>query len=170
MQLAWIHSENPVGDLRGSLGGFRMGYTLFALGGALLGLIGLLLMAQRYRSRRQAIAPAEEPVHLSPMAQTLKLQKLNRYWGYRIESHCRASSRLAGQQFPLEGAPPLPVQGCESTTCHCCLIGLPEQRQQFDRRSGQDRRRSIRLEESDRRAERPRRNSDLNSWNSYSHL
>ena len=115
-------------------------------------------------------APTAEARHLSPQAQLVKLQESANLWGYRIESHCRPSSRLAGRQYPIDEPPPLPVEGCTSGMCECRLIGIAEQRQVIDRRSGQDRRRSLRMDSTDRRADRPRRECDLNSWGSYSHL
>jgi len=146
-----------------------MSYTLFALGGVLLALLGLFLFLRR---RRTHSVPAEReiPVLLTPSAQLYKLQKTEKFRGVSIESHCRASSKLAGQEFAFESAPALPVGGCESANCECRFIGLPDRRRTIDRRSGQDRRRSLRMEGDERRAERPRRAKDLNSWTAYRHL
>ncbi|MCB1801698.1 MAG: hypothetical protein KDI82_08430 [Gammaproteobacteria bacterium] len=146
-----------------------MTYAMLAAGGLLL--IGLAFMIIRSRGRRDDVEGAEDgPPRVPPSVQLARLKQSNRFWGFRIQSHCRASSRLAGHQYTFDELLPLPVEGCEIQPCACCLTGLPERRLTTDRRSGQDRRRSIRMEENERRAERPRRKADQNSWGSYSHL
>lgn len=147
-----------------------MNYTLVALGVLVLGVVGFFLMRQRHKVRNQGVDRIEKPVRISPLAQWTQLQKTDRFWGYRVESHCRASSRLAGREYSFDEGPPLPVQGCEATNCTCRLIGMPERRTETERRSGEDRRSSIRMDDSDRRTERPRRKADINSWVSYGHL
>lgn len=148
-----------------------MQYALFAIAGLLLLLVGYWLLTRR-RTQRPSIKTGSivEPRHSTPQAQLEKLRGTGRFWGYRIESHCRPSSRLAGRQVPIDEAPPLPVEGCTAGPCGCRLVGIAEQREIIDRRSGQDRRRSLRIDSTDRRADRPRRKGDLNSWGSYSHL
>lgn len=146
-----------------------MMYALLAAGGLIL--IGLAFVIIRSRSKHDPVDDVVEyPVRITPAAQLATLKQSDRFWGFRVQSHCRASSRLAGRQFTFDETLPLPVEGCEVRPCACRLTGLAEQRSTSDRRTGQDRRRSIRMEENDRRAERPRRKSDLNSWVSYSHL
>lgn len=147
-----------------------MEFALFTLAGLALVAVGVFALIQRKKARDFALEVPKEPAWRPPEAQLAKLRETEKFWGFRIESHCRASSRFAGQQFTFEDNPPLPAQGCDSRICQCCLVGLPEQRRYRDRRSGEDRRRSIRIDSSDRRAERPRRKDDLNSWVSYSHL
>ncbi|MDJ0740925.1 MAG: hypothetical protein QNJ91_14510 [Gammaproteobacteria bacterium] len=147
-----------------------MRYGLIALGGLMLALLALYVIARRQKQQRATVKLEPATNRLTPQAQALKLQASDKFWGYRVESHCSASSRLAGREYTFDDAPPLPVEGCESRSCECCLIGMPERRRVADRRSGQDRRGSIRLDAEDRRAERPRRKADLNSWISYSHL
>ena len=149
-----------------------MRYALSAVAGLAAILIGYWLMTRTRRAPKSPNNPrtGTEPRQLTPQAQIVKLRESGKLWGYRIESHCAASSRLAGQQYPLDELPPLPVEGCTSTLCQCCLIGEADQRHILDRRSGQDRRRSMRRDSNDRRGDRPRRKADLNSWGSYSHL
>ncbi|MCB1922168.1 MAG: hypothetical protein KDJ27_00235 [Gammaproteobacteria bacterium] len=146
-----------------------MEYGLFAIGGVILLSLAALIM----RSRQTPPEPATEHVRQAPpppQTQLAKLRNSKRFWGFKVESHCRASSRLAGRQFTLDERIPIPVEGCESPHCDCCLVGLPERRALADRRTGRDRRRSIRMEGSDRRTDMPRRKSDSNSWVAYSHL
>ena len=146
-----------------------MSYVLFALGGLILALLGIFYLSRR-KPPKLALNDRVTSIRPSPQMQLHKLQQSANFWGVRVESHCRASSRLAGKQFVFDEAPVLPVEGCESAACNCVLVGLPERRQRTDRRTGEDRRRSLRMESNDRRGERPRRKSDLNSWGAYSHL
>jgi len=146
-----------------------MEYALFALGGISLTLIGLLL----FRAQRQQepdVEQIEKPIRLTPPAQLYKLQKSDRFWGVSVESHCGASSRLAGRRYPFDEAPHLPVNGCSAAACICNYIGLPDRRLRDDRRRGRDRRSAMRMETPERRAERPRRKIELLSWNAYRHL
>lgn len=148
-----------------------MDYVVVAIVGLVLVLLlGTLLMRGRRKTSAPACATRSPSAHPSPLAQIEKLKRNGRFWGFSVESHCRASSAIAGSRFAFDAAPPLPVPGCTSAQCTCCLIGLPDRRSRVDRRSGQDRRRSIRVESSDRRVERPRRQADLDSWVTYSHL
>lgn len=126
----------------------------------------------KYRSRPQQaeVRKVAPPIPLAPRAQALKLKENGRFWGYKIEPHCGASSRLTGRQYEIDESPPLPVEGCGSSPCSCCLIGLPNRRRHGDRRSGMDRRGSLRMESIDRRSDRPRRREDLHNWAAYGHL
>lgn len=151
-----------------------MGYALLVIAGLVAGIAGFFVWSRYRRARDAAAATALERratavANLTPDAQIAKLRQTGKYWGYRIESHCHASSRLAGRQYSFDDTPPLPVPGCEARVCSCCMVGMPERRQQRERRSGQDRRRTIRMDSTDRRSDRPRRKGDL-SWASYSHL
>jgi len=146
-----------------------MTYVLLALGLLLLAM-GLLFLAGARRHRRIAPRPPSQPIRLTPQAQLERLQKAGKFRGVHIGSHCAASSQLAGREFSFESAPHLPVQGCDARVCECGYIGLPERRSVIDRRSGRDRRDSLRTDSNDRRAQRPRRVVDLNSWAAHRHL
>ena len=122
------------------------------------------------RGRASASPATDDTLLPTPRAQLRKLRQRPGLWGYRVESHCRAASCLAGRRYPIEDEPPLPAVNCEIGRCRCILAGLPEQRRIIDRRSGFDRRRTIRMETSERRTDRPRRKADLNSWGGYGHL
>ena len=139
-----------------------------ALGSLLLVVLGGFYWLRRNRHASPELSAAA-PV-LTPQAQLHKLQHSGKFWGVSVESHCRASSSLAGGQFTFDSPPILPVQGCEEASCHCCLRGLPDRRKHRERRSGKDRRLGLRMESSDRRSQRPRRKDDRNSWATYSHL
>ena len=148
-----------------------MHYALFAMAGLLVLLIGYWLMTRRTQAPTFKPLKTGQPRYLTPHAQFAKLKESgDKYWGYRVESHCSSSSRLAGRQYPLDELPPLPVEGCTSVMCECCLVGLSDQRGIPDRRTGQDRRLSLRMDATDRRDDRPRRKTDLNTWGAYGHL
>ena len=146
-----------------------MAYVLLALGIVLAALLLLFLTISRRQRKLNPKLP-KASVKLGPEAQLLKLQNMGRFRGIRIESHCRASSHLVGQEFAFESAPHLPVSGCDAAVCECGYAGLPERRRSTERRSGRDRRGSMRLEGDDRRSERPRRKEDVNTWAAYSKL
>jgi len=145
-----------------------MSYALFTLLG-LFALLGIYFLTRR-NNAPQDQGHSGAVTRLSPQAQLHKLQLSQKFWGVRIESHCRASSTLAGREFPFDAVPTLPVEGCESAACTCVLVGMPERRSLTDRRSGIDRRRAMRMESNDRRTKRPRRKNDINTWLDYSHL
>lgn len=147
-----------------------MGYMLLAMAGVVLLLIGYWLMTRRTQTPRVSTRATVETDHLTPQAQLVKLKRSAIFWGYRIESHCSASSRLAGRQYTMDESPPLPVEGCSHGLCECRLAGLADQRKQIDRRSGQDRRSGLRMDSEDRRGDRPRRKADLNTWGTYNPL
>jgi hypothetical protein len=141
---------------------------------AIIGVLFLVVLAWYLRRHKTQPRTAESNsvslVDTSPQKQLAKLQANDIFWGVSVESHCRASSRLAGQKFPFDVAPVIPVANCDAEVCKCCFIGLPERRRRSERRSGIDRRGSLRMESSDRRDERPRRRADLDSWVTYGHL
>ncbi len=164
------YAENPVlvaPDRTERRGKWTM-YLSLALGSLLMVLLGAFFWMRRNR-QASTESPEAGPL-LSPQAQLHKLQHSGRFWGVSVESHCRASSPLAGRRFAFDSPPMLPVEGCKEASCHCCLRGLPDRRKQRERRSGEDRRHSLRMESSDRRSQRPRRQDDRNSWVTYSHL
>jgi hypothetical protein len=146
-----------------------MTYVLLALGLLLLAM-GLLFLAGARRHRRITPRLPSQPIRLTPQTQLERLQKAGKFRGVHIGSHCAASSQLAAREFSFESAPQLPVQGCDAHVCECGYIGLPERRSVIDRRSGRDRRESLRTDSNDRRGARPRRAVDLNSWAAHRHL
>ena len=82
-----------------------MSFYLSALAVVILILFGLLLLRKmRTQASRQPQPKADVP--LTPQAQLYKLQKNERFWGVSVESHCSASSGLAGKQFPFLGRLP----------------------------------------------------------------
>ena len=146
-----------------------MAYGVLTL---VLVLAALLLLFLVVSQRQRKLNPKlpKKPIRLSPEAQLLKLQNAGNFRGVRIEAHCRASSHLVGEEFSFDAAPHLPVSGCDTAICECGYAGLPERRHLSERRSGRDRRASMRLESDDRRSERPRRKDDINTWAAYSNL
>ena len=144
-------------------------YGLLILGGLLLIALAAALVARRRRPVRHTEMPKPAP-RLSPQAQLTKLRQTGRFWGIKVESHCRASSSLAGRQYTFNEPPTIPAAGCTEAACNCLLVGLPERRKMVDRRSGLDRRQSLRGESGERRTKQPRRDADVNSWVAYSHL
>jgi len=148
-----------------------MNYTLLSLAAVILTLSGLVFYFVTVKRRQQTqVTTPQKTIPLTPPAQLYKLQKSERFWGVTVESHCSASSRLAGIKFPFESAPRLPVRECAENLCKCSFVGLPERRRTADRRRGQDRRNTIRMEATERRAVRPRRQADLVTWQAYRHL
>lgn len=145
-------------------------YILLALGGLLIIAITGTLWLRRRRTRPSYRELPKSGIKLSPQGQIDKLRSAGNFWGVGVQSHCRASSRLAGRQYPFDSPPPLPVDGCSETCCACTLIGLPERRKLHSRRTGRDRREGMRMESNDRRSDRPRRRGDVNSWSTYQHL
>jgi hypothetical protein len=139
-----------------------------ALGSLVLVVFGGFFWLRHHR--HGSAEPSEADPVLTPQAQLHKLQQSGKFWGISVESHCRASSSLAGRQFAFDAPPILPAEGCEADACHCCLRGLPDRRKHKERRSGVDRRLGLRMESSERRSQRARRKYDRNSWASYSHL
>lgn len=137
--------------------------------GLLTAVLVLVLMLASQRHRR--LTP-RRPAYMrpGPNAHLHRLRAAGTFRGVSIEAHCAASSALAGCEFRFEDAPALPVSGCDSAVCKCTYIGLPERRMLINRRSGRDRRQSIRMESEERRRGRPRRDTDANAWASFSHL
>ena len=144
--------------------------ALIVLGGGVLLLMGGLFLLGAGRHRRLAPRLPVQPQRLPPREQLAGLRQDGRFRGVRIESHCAASSFLAGREYEFDAAPRLPVEGCEARVCECGYVGLPDRRKVVNRRSGGDRRESLRTDADDRRARYPRRKTDLNAWGGYGHL
>lgn len=94
------------------------------------------------------------------------LKHSGRFLGVKIDRcDCSASSKLAGKVFTFDNAPPLPVTGCDTPSCKCQYLGVANRRQEPNRRSNRERRKSIRMEE-DRRSGNERR-KNINNWKGY---
>ena len=88
-----------------------------------------------------------------------KLRHSRKFWGVEIQHPgCDAARKLAGQNFTLDEAPALPVEGCTAAQCSCLYEGLKEHRETH-RRTQQDRRENIRFDANkpDRRKVKDRR-------------
>jgi len=131
-------------------------------------LIGLVIAGAawyflRQRQRREAV---ESPVReRKPAAKPV--------WGKRLVvpssgKACPEAQKIAGQVFPLDKVPVLPLAGCTSRgNCLCRFETLPEQRGGAERRSGTDRRPDIRYdtEKKPRRSGKDRRAKNHDPFN-----
>ena len=143
-------------------------YALAAVVVVVLVLLGVFLVIRLRKPADEAIVE-EAPAPLPPAVQLAKLQHAGKFWGVSVESHCHASSQLAGQQFPFEEAPELPLPDCDAEVCHCRFVGLPERRFLPTRRSGKDRRESLRMDAEERRSDQARRKSERGAWEAFRH-
>lgn len=144
-------------------------YVLIAPTVLLLALLAMLVVVSRRHRRILPKLPTDRR-RRTANAKLHTLQESGRYWGVRIDSHCRATSPLVGREYAFDSAPHLPYQGCNAAVCSCSYVGLADRRSIIDRRTGEDRRSSTRLESDDRRAQRPRRETELNPWLVYGGL
>lgn len=141
--------------------------AIFAVVGLVLA--GLLVMLRRRkRSDRQAMSGIHSAL-LTPGAQLAKLKQNGKFYGVSVESHCHASSQLVGERYTFDNAPDLPVPGCEADICKCRFVGVIERRKLPTRRSGGDRRESMRLDSEERRSGIPRRQSERDAWDGSRH-
>jgi hypothetical protein len=137
---------------------------IFVLVGVVLAAAGFVawrIAAGRAESVAATTPAPDSITSASPAQQLAALKAQGRYSGVMIETHCRASARLAGRKFPIDEAPQLPTMGCDAPACRCRYIGLLDQRK-ADRRVIPDRRQSLRMGE-DRRSGEDRR-KDANRW------
>lgn len=74
---------------------------------------------------------------------------------------CSAASKLTGQSFSFQNAPPLPLAQCNASHCTCEYQGIAERRHADQRLT--ERRKSLRMED-DRRKNSGRRKEDK-LWN-----
>lgn len=79
---------------------------------------------------------------------------------------CRAALESAETTFLTHEAPPLPLPNCDVRSCECSYYAIPGRRSGKDRRTGEDRRESLRFdpEGSDRRSGRDRRRTGQDPW------
>jgi len=96
--------------------------------------------------------------HLKKMADS------GHFWAvalaYKNKVQCCSGIRaLEDKKFPLNAAPPLPLQDCAYKDCHCHYIGLVDHRK-AQQRGSPIRRQTVRFEEaSDRRSYLDRRSN-----------
>jgi hypothetical protein len=76
------------------------------------------------------------------------------------EGCCEAARRLETQRFQKVYAPPLPLEACDRRTQCRCRFQLVPERRIGERRTGHEKRDSIRYEENPRRKGRGRRADD----------
>lgn len=79
---------------------------------------------------------------------------------------CAEALQNAEKTFVTHDAPPLPLPSCNYPKCECSYYAIPGRRSGGDRRSGVDRRDSIRFdpEAEDRRSGQDRRRSGKDPW------
>jgi hypothetical protein len=78
--------------------------------------------------------------------------------------NCHAVRPYLGKKYAFDRAPSLPLAGCRSRRCRCQYQGLLERRR-AERRSGVDRRETVRLDgrHPERRSGRDRRRNAI-AW------
>lgn len=110
--------------------------------------------------------PRKQDVPLSHSQQLQKLIEDKRFCGVQVHrSSCKAGAKCAGIIFSFKDVPKLPLDSCDAPNCYCEYMGVPDRRRNHDRRSGTDRRFSIR-QTPDRRIGNDRR-SEANTWKGY---
>ena len=112
--------------------------TIYVLVAPTVLLLALLAMLVAVSRRHRRILPKLPIDRRRRTANTRlhTLQQSGRYWGVRIDSHCRATSPLVGREYAFDSAPHLPYQGCNAAVCSCSYVGLAERRSLVDRRTG----------------------------------
>jgi hypothetical protein len=134
--------------------------------GVLAGLIWLV-RGQRTSKRhptpavKSALPAAPESEGNLKAIELEKLRKNKLFWGVGIkQAGCAAARTLAGEEFPFDKVPALPLEGCTAAMCSCAYIGLKEKRQQ--QRRQHDRRSNLRFDpdKPDRRSRKERRRGE----------
>jgi hypothetical protein len=79
---------------------------------------------------------------------------------------CPVARGLEGKCFTLAKTPSIPLAGCTHANCHCRYEPLADRRNHLERRSGQERRPTLRFEpgKSDRRNGSDRREENFNPF------
>lgn len=90
-------------------------------------------------------------------------------WGKRLVVNdpgaCFAARALAGQYFPLDHVPGLPLKECNHADCRCTFQPAYERRSGKERREGIERRDMARFDApTDRRSGKTRRKDDHYTW------
>ena len=107
----------------------------------------------KWRLRKKEVR--EKP--LSHSQQLYLLRQNGGFYGVKVHgSSCKAGAKCAGLVFNFEQAPRLPLENCDLATCSCVYMGVPDRRSNIEKRSGKDRRFSIR-QTPDRRSGKDRR-------------
>jgi len=123
-----------------------------------------------FRTRSPADPPAANHRTVAP-GQTFVREEV-KTWGKTLivpnpAEACPAVLIIQGQSFRNEDAPRLPLTGCGSTNCKCHYVPAREMRTGKERRSGIDRRSSLRYEPGkpdDRRSGKDRRKHGRYDW------
>ena len=101
----------------------------------------------------------------TPMTRKEKLLKLaqnNTFFAVTITCcGCEASSKLINKRFLFDNVPALPLHDCTADKCSCEFQGVVDHRSHSNRRVS-TRRKSIRMDDNDRR-KKARRKNDA-SW------
>lgn len=132
--------------------------------------LGIVLAYVLYLATRGARKRPEAVVSHAPRPRKPAGQQASApAWGKRLlidpATACRPARQLAGQGFPLDRLPHLPMEGCDCATCLCQLEALQDRRSGNERRSGQERREQFRFEEKvDRRQGKDRRKDSHFTW------
>lgn len=79
---------------------------------------------------------------------------------------CREALENAEKTFLTHEAPPLPMPQCDRSSCNCSYYAIPGRRSGVDRRTGEDRRESLRFDpdKADRRTGTDRRRTGHDPW------
>jgi len=120
------------------------------------------------RPRRHTLAASSHRARAGAPSKSKELEKLTRskrFWGVEIQHPgCAEAAQLAGKEFSMESAPPLPLVNCSADHCTCLYKGLLEHRR-TGRRKARERRDEVRFdhEHPDRRSHKDRRRT-TDSW------
>lgn len=79
---------------------------------------------------------------------------------------CRQALENVEKTYLTHEAPPLPMAGCDQRSCQCSYYAIPGRRSGKDRRTGEDRRESLRFDpdNTDRRSGKDRRRTGYDPW------
>ncbi len=121
------------------------------------------------KAATKAATLLDAPVHAPARAVTKKPTPPS--WGKRLvvekTDACQTARILAGQCFPNDQIPTLPLKGCGNAACRCVFEPVAERRSGDERRSGSERRDQIRFEDDkDRRTGKSRRKDEHYTWHS----
>ena len=129
----------------------------------IVAVIAVLIWQLRKPTRKSAAValPSSGERSLSKGGELEHLRRTGQFWGVEIQrAGCDAARALAGQKYPFENAPSLPLPDCSVPHCSCTYIGLKDHRTR--QRRVLERRTELRFDKkkSDRRSHKERRKSD----------